>query len=166
MTGPGPGFEPPEEVASLTGSFDYADHFSARSGKEIRRFLADFFSYRPAWMRTLYVLRRLLAGNLRIEHSLESVRSWRPEDIPFTPGERMWIFTVGAAREGEYWAATADDSHLTAVLAVTREPGGPGLSLYRVSTYVRFKNWRGRVYFALVKPFHKLVVGAMARGAA
>lgn len=166
MTGPAPGFEPPEEVSRLAGSFDYADHFAARSGKDIRRFLADFFSYRPAWLRALYALRRPLAGILRIEHSLESVRNYQPEDIPFAPGERMWIFAVGAAREGEYWAATADDSHLTAVLAVTREPGGHGPALYRVSTFVRFKNWRGRVYFALVKPFHKLVVGAMTRGAA
>jgi len=166
MTGPAPGFEPPDEVLRLAGSFDYADHFAAPSGKEIRHFLADFFSYRPAWLRTLYALRRPLARLLRIGHSLESVRSYRPEEVPFRAGERMWIFTVGAAREGEYWAATADDSHLTAVLAVTRESGASGLSLYRVSTFVRFKNWRGRIYFALVKPFHKLVVRAMLLGAA
>lgn len=68
-----------------------------KSGKEIRQELADFFSYRPLWLKGLYRLRRPLAWILGIEHSLEPVRQYRQQDIPFTPGQRMWIFEVAAA---------------------------------------------------------------------
>ena len=165
MTGIPPGLTLPAEVLGAAGKYDYADHFAVESGKEIRQFMADFFSFRPMWLKGLYRLRRPLARILGIEHSLEAVRQFRQQDIPFTPGQRMWIFEVAAAREGEYWAAVADDVHLRAVLAVIREIGAGGLPTYRVMTFVRYKNWRGPVYFTLIRPFHALVVKAMAEAA-
>lgn len=39
-------------------------------------------------------------------------------------------------------------------------------ALVRVSTAVRFNGWRGRCYFAFVRPLHPLIVRAMMRKAA
>lgn len=82
---------------------------------------------------------------------------------------------------GEHWLAVIHDQHLSAWVAVfadavehSREPspqsspqsspqqGGP-LRRFSVCTVVRHRHWTGPVYFAVIKPFHVLVVRCMAR---
>ncbi|GFK95749.1 hypothetical protein NNJEOMEG_03617 [Fundidesulfovibrio magnetotacticus] len=156
----------PPEVLEAVGAYDFADQFAAASRKEIRRYLADFLSYRPWWLRALFALRAPLARLLGIRHAFQPDAPTGPESIPFEPGGMLWIFRTVAAREGSYWAGEADDAHLRAVLAVTADTLEGGARGYRVMTFVRFKNWRGPLYFRLVRPFHSLVVGAKTRRAA
>jgi len=165
VTGLPPGLTLPAEILGAAGKYDYADHFAVKSGKEIRQFLADFFSYRPGWLRALFLLRKPLALALGIKHSMQADRLIASEEVPFAAGESLWVFRVVAAKEGRYWAGAADDVHLYALLAIVTERTGPGSNRHRVMTFVRYKNWRGPFYFLLVRPFHTLVVKAMAEGA-
>jgi hypothetical protein len=158
----------PPPVARLKDTSDFADHFAVEGAKEIRQFLADFFSYRPPWMKALFALRGPLARALGVGHSFQADRAYGAQDVPFEAGGRIFVFQVAAASEGEYWAGLSEDGPLRAVLAVVSEKlEGAGGARYRhnVMTFVTFKNWRGRAYFTAVKPFHWLVVKAMAEAA-
>jgi hypothetical protein len=165
VTGIPPGLTLPAEILGAAGKYDYVDHFAVGSGKEIRHFLADFFMYRPGWLRALFLLRKPLALALGIKHSLQADRLITPGDIPFVLGESLLVFRVVAAEDGRYWAGAADDVHLFALLAIVCERTGQGGYRHRVMTFVRYKNWRGPFYFLLIRPFHTLVVKAMAEGA-
>lgn len=168
MTGLPAGLILPPPVARLKEGSDFADHFAVEGAKEIRQFLADFFSYRPSWMRALFALRAPLARALGVGHSFLADRAYGVQDVPFEAGRQIFVFQVAAASEGEYWAGLSEDGPLRAVLAVVSENvGGEGGARYRhhVMTFVTFKNWRGRAYFTVVKPFHWLVVKAMAEAA-
>jgi len=168
VTGLPAGLVLPPPVARLKEGSDFADHFAVEGKKEIRQFLADFFSYRPPWLKALFALRDPFAGMLGVEHSFLADRAYEAQDVPFQAGGRMFVFHVAAASEGEYWAGLSEDGPLRAVLAVVSENVvGEGGARYRhhVMTFVTFKNWRGRAYFTAVKPFHWLVVKAMAEAA-
>lgn len=168
MTGLPAGLVLPPQVARLVDGSDFADHFAVEGTKEIRQFLADFFSYRPSWMKALFALRGPLARVLGVGHSFQPDRAYGAQDVSFEAGGRMFVFKVAVASEGEYWAGLSEDGPLRAVLAVVSEKVvGEGAARYRhhVMTFVTFKNWRGRAYFTAVKPFHWLVVKAMVEAA-
>jgi len=168
VTGLPAGLVLPPPVARLKDTSDFADHFAVEGTKEIRQFLADFFSYRPPWMKALFALRGPLARALGVGHSFQADRAYGAQDVPFEAGGQMFVFQVAAASEGEYWAGLSEDGPLRAVLAVVSEKledAGGARYRHHVMTFVTFKNWRGRAYFTAVKPFHWLVVKAMAEAA-
>ena len=161
MTGLPAGFVLPPELSRLVRGSDFADHFCVESAKEIRQFLADFFSHRPGWVKALFALRAPLARALGVGHSFQAGRTYAAGEVPFEPGGRIFVFQVAAAEEGRYWAGLSEDWPLRAVLAVVSERVGDGDGVrfrHHVMTFVTFKSWRGRVYFTAVKPFHWLVV--------
>ena len=53
-----------------------------------------------------------------------------------------------------------------AALAVVAEPLTVGTWRYYVVTLVRFHNLTGPIYFNIIRPFHHIVVGNMARAGA
>lgn len=79
-------------------------------------------------------------------HALESVR----------------VREVAFARTPSRLVMGEDDRHLDfrVVLDVAGEAAARAVT---VATVVRYRNAFGRAYFALVRPFHRLVVPAMVR---
>jgi hypothetical protein len=67
------------------------------------------------------------------------------------------VFAVAEVR-GEEALISADDRHLDFRCGVAYDAGA---GLLRVTTTVRLKGWRGRLYFVPVRPLHPLVVHAM-----
>ena len=62
-----------------------------------------------------------------------------------------------------------DDKHLDFRVSVYLDPvpgTAPNTYAFTLSTIVFFRNRAGKAYFALVKPFHKLIVPAMMRATA
>jgi Protein of unknown function (DUF2867) len=93
----------------------------------------------PLWIRTLMGLRQALVGLVRIGKAPAGV------------------FDVAEVR-GEEALISADDTHLDFRCGVAFDAGA---RLLRVTTAVRLKGWRGRLYFAPVRVLHPLVVHAM-----
>nr|WP_260408438.1 DUF2867 domain-containing protein [Planomonospora venezuelensis] len=147
----------------MTEGADHVDVKTVEGDVTLREFLAGFISYEPGWIRLLY---RVRAGFVRLlgmrQDELPSARGLRPGDIPFAPGEKLAFFTVEEAEEDRYFVAGASESHLTAWLAVVAGPGGR----FDVVTVVKYHRWTGPVYFNVIRPFHHLVVTAMARAGA
>ncbi|MBG0814446.1 DUF2867 domain-containing protein [Planomonospora sp. ID82291] len=147
------------ELRALTEDADHVDVKTVEGEVALREFLAGFISYEPGWIRLLY---RVRAGFVRLlgmrQDEQPSTAGTRPEDIPFTPGEKLAFFTVAEAEEERYFVAGATESHLTAWVAVVAEPGR-----FHVVTVVKYHRWTGPVYFNVIRPFHHLVVAGMAR---
>lgn len=156
-----------EALQPFARHLDYADVKSVTSAVPMRSFIAGMLSYQPGWMTALYGVRGVLVRLLGMRQS-GVPRSPRltPETLPMTPGQRAGIFTVRAARDDRYWLADIDDQHLWAALAVVVEDLPNAKWRYHVVTLVRYHNWTGPLYFTLIRPFHHIVVGNMARAGA
>lgn len=145
---------------------DYVDQVTVRGRTDLRRFLAGMFTARPGWLNALFWLRGFLARIFKLRHDAAWPRPLDARDVPMTPGQAFRFFTVAHARENACWLARAEDRHLAAYLGVLATPEPDGKTRFDVAIVVYHRHWTGPVYFALVRPFHLLVVKAMAhRGA-
>ncbi|GAB2654678.1 DUF2867 domain-containing protein [Prescottella soli] len=97
----------------------------------------------PIWIRLAFAVRQLLVPLIGV------------------PRGGRDIFAVSRVQDGEA-LISVDDRHLDfrAGVAVDAEAG-----LVRVTTVVRLRGWRGRVYFAPVRVVHPVVVMSMLRRA-
>ena len=153
-------------LQALAAEAHHVDVVGVAGDAELRPFLAATFSYTPWWLRLLYGLRRGLARIMGLQHAGPPARPhYTAQDVPFVPGEQFTFVSVVAAEENAYWIATAGDKHLDGYIAVLRRPDDPRGPRMLLATLVRYKHWTGRLYFALILPFHFLIVHAMARHA-
>jgi hypothetical protein len=93
----------------------------------------------PGWVIALMGLRQALVGLVGIHRAPANV------------------FAVAEVR-GEEALISTDDRHMDFRGGVAYDAGA---GLLRVTTTVRLKGWRGRLYFVPVRPLHPLVVHAM-----
>ena len=124
---------------------DYADVIvlpvPRGASAEPRVWAGELFSLKsmPAWVAALMGLRQAVVGLVGISRAPAGV------------------FAV-AAVSGEEALISADDTHMDFRCGVAYDAGA---RLLRVTTAVRLKGWRGRLYFAPVRLLHPLVVHAM-----
>ncbi|MGH8776503.1 MAG: DUF2867 domain-containing protein [Jiangellaceae bacterium] len=165
---PGAWGDLPADVRLLFADADHVDVKTGQGELNLREFVAAAMSWQPAWLKALFRAREVLARLLRLDRpDVPAGARLRPEDVSFAPGTSMWFFTVTAGAEDRYIVLKAADNHLTGYCAIVSEPvtSGPGPTRFRVVTVVRYHRWTGRAYFAVVRPFHHLVVTSMIRAA-
>jgi len=154
------------ELAALLSTANHVDVKTVDGMCSLPEFLAGMFSYYPGWLQNLYRIRwgfvRLLGMK---QEGIPQPMQMQPEDVSMTPGGKMAFFTVTLAEANRYWVAEASESHLTAYLAVIREPLVVGNRFY-VLTIVHYHRWTGPVYFNVIRPFHHIVVQKMAEAGA
>lgn len=161
-----------QQIAPIQSLLPLANHVDVKNGVAessdadggLRRFIAGFLGYNPAWMKGLYAIRwgfvRLLGMR---QEGIPQTTTIAPEKVTMTPGEKMAFFTVAEAKEGEYWLCYARESHLTAYLGIVAEPLGGQKRRFHVVTIVQYHKWTGPVYFNVIRPFHHLVVAQMIK---
>lgn len=141
---------------------DYYDEKEIEGIGTLREFLTGFLTHYPLWIKGLYGIR---AGFVRLLGMRQPRMTLPPRltsaDISFEPGVRATIFKVKGGREGEYWVAGADDSHLSADVVIATEPLTNGRTRFHVGTVVHYHHWTGPVYMTVIRPFHHLVVQRM-----
>ncbi len=156
-----------DELAPLLEGTDHTDVKTVENSKGMREFIAAMLSYQPVWVTFLYHVRGVFVRFLGMkQEGSPKAPQMRPEDVSMMPGEAAWFFTVQQAREGEYWVAGIDDTHLSASLGVIAEPLPDGRNRYHVLTVVHYNNWAGTVYFNVIRPFHHLIIHLMIRNVA
>lgn len=144
-----------EAAGDLPGA-DFRDAFAVELPPGASQTVADCYdalvrATTPGWLAALIRVRGVLARAMRLETA-----QWEPGTSPF----------VLLRQTDEVVVAGAEDRHLDfrAVLQVQeRTDGGAELVLV---TLVQRHNLAGRLYFGLVKPFHRRVVPSMLRSAA
>ncbi|AQZ65510.1 unnamed protein product [[Actinomadura] parvosata subsp. kistnae] len=128
---------------------DYADVMIGvlppGASEDPRVWAEEIFSLRalPRWVGAAMAVRQALVPLLGVRRA--------PRDV----------FRV-ARVEGEEALIVADDRHLDFRCGVAVDAAA---RLVRVTTTVRLKGWRGRVYFMPVRLAHPVVVHAMMRSA-
>lgn len=159
-----------DTIPEIRGFFEGADHVDIKhvdSVKSMREFIAAALSYMPVWMIALYKVRAVFVRLLGLKQGgYPGAERVKPEDVIFTPGDMGSFFKVRGGEEERYWVAGATEKHLSGVLAVAVEPLPDGVKRYHMATIVHYRNWTGRVYFNIIRPFHHVVVWAMMRHAA
>lgn len=155
-----------DQIPEITPLLEGADHIDIKvveGAVTLRQFVAALFTYQPGWITFLYRVRAVFVRFLGMrQEGVPRPAAMRPEDVPMTPGDPAAFFTVVAAQEDRYLFAAATEQHLTAKLGVVVEPLDDKRRFY-VVTVVHYHKWTGRVYFNVIRPFHHIVVGQMAR---
>jgi hypothetical protein len=152
------------ELASVVDGADYVQFKEIEGTANLREFLAAALGWQPGWVRGLFAARSVLARALRLKTpGPPSVSNLRPQDISFTPGDQLSIFTVTTGEEDHYLVVEAVDRHLTTHLTVVANPVADGRNRFQVGTIVHHHRWTGPLYFALIRPFHHVVLNGMLK---
>jgi Protein of unknown function (DUF2867) len=119
---------------------------------DARQAAEKMFARRQRWIEALLRLRNLIVAPLGLKTS--------GEDDKASHG-MVGIFPV-LSETPERLVAGFNDSHLDfrVVVDVTARAGGQDVT---TTTLVRTHNWLGRIYLAIILPFHRLIVAAMLR---
>ncbi|MFI8770406.1 DUF2867 domain-containing protein [Streptomyces sp. NPDC053792] len=93
-------------------------------------------------------------------------RPLRPEEISFSPGDKVAFFTVTDAVVDRYIVLASADTHLTGYLVIVTAPSAGGRARFEMATIVKYKRWTGPLYFNVIRPFHHLMAIGMTRAGA
>jgi hypothetical protein len=144
---------------------DYSDAFECTftSSKEVK---ADdvqlaFWSEKPAWINQLFNLRNFLVKpfKLRTDRKDDFLRNLNDAIRTGTPHGMVSI----PAKSATETVLSMDDKHLLFYLSVQVKEQGENRKTVVATTLVRFHNALGKCYFAVIFPFHKLVVRSMLK---
>ncbi len=152
------------QIASVLEGADHIDVKTVQGQVTLREFLAAMFNYQPGWVTILYGVRAVFVRFLGMKQKgIPRPPKLKSEDVGMIPGTKAAFFTVKMAQEDSYYVAEISESHLKAALGVVMEPLPNNLNRFHVITIVHYNRWTGPVYFNVIRPFHHLVVGGMAR---
>jgi hypothetical protein len=157
---------PPESLAAACLShIDYTDAYLARlpAGRRytLDEAIALVFTTVPGWVKRLMQLRNALVRPFGLK--VGAPREAPGRGGPLLPGARVGIFRVFDRRPNELLLGE-DDRHLDFRVSVLLRNDGEA-QWATVTTVVSFHNSLGRAYFALVRPFHQMIVPALMRRA-
>ena len=141
---------------SLTEEFlpvDYTDTFKCTVQEGITFSPDDlqiaFWTEMPGWVNALMKLRNLLVKPFGLQ---VDGRSAAKVEASIRNSETYRFFSVAAKNKNET-VVLLTDKHLNAWMSILID----GNNVYAI-TLVKYNNRLGRVYFFVIKPFHKIVV--------
>ncbi|TIW89398.1 MAG: DUF2867 domain-containing protein [Mesorhizobium sp.] len=105
----------------------------------------------PRWVGRLLVLRNFAVRPFRLKTGLEPA---------VLPAGKIGIFPIISQFPGKV-VLGLDDRHLDFRVLVEVRDLGTGRQEVAATTIVKTHNWLGRIYLAIVMPFHRIVVPAM-----
>lgn len=132
---------------------DFADAFAVDLPSPISLTADDiqirFWTDMPAWVDFLMKLRNIMVRPFGLKGTENSVEEFRNA---IRTGSNCGGMTMVKKSENET-LIKLDDKHLAAYISVLVES-----ERVSVITAVHFNNAMGRVYIAIIKPFHKILV--------
>jgi hypothetical protein len=148
----------------------YSESYEAplrRSGLEMHEIYVAILGHLPWWARALILVRNGIVSVFGL-HAEPAANVWKPVlKESYRPGDTIVRFNLYSLDDNEI-VAGRDDKHLdfrVSVMKVTEE----GTHKVVVSTLIFAHNLFGKVYLALVLPFHRfglrrLLAQAVAHG--
>ncbi len=127
--------------------FDYTDIYceTVHTSRPISaKELAERFFCAPQWLAALMKLRNAIVKPLGLK------------------GEGKISDLVKIESETKA-TLSKTDKHLDFCVALMTENAGNGSQRISVSTKVRLRNNMGKLYFAIIKPFHRIICKALLR---
>ena len=143
---------------------DYVDSFVAELRLEnepsIDALTAAFFTSTPGWVRGLMEARNCIVRLAGLSTAPTPPPGTAPPSVRYAPGDRAVYFTVLERTEDEVVLGERD-RHLDFRTALRKSRTPTGQLRLELTTVVWFHGASGRLYFGLVKPFHRLILGSM-----
>jgi hypothetical protein len=146
---------PRTDLGRLLAGAQFADAFRIEivgPALDARHAAQRMMGRSPRWIEMLLSLRNLLVAPFGLKTSGESQTS---------PREMIGIFPI-LSETPDRLVAGFNDRHLDFRVVVDVAPCGPGQQI-TATTLVLTHNLPGRIYLAIIKPFHRLIVAAMLR---
>ncbi len=146
---------PATDIAALLAGAQFIDAFAIDiedRALDARHAAKAMMGHSPRWIATLLRLRNLLVAPFGLRTSGHS------ETIP---RETIGIFPI-LTETPDRLVAGFDDRHLDFRVVVDVATSGPSQQI-TATTLVKTHNRLGRVYLAIILPFHRLIVPAMLR---
>ena len=147
--------EPNVDRAALLAGAQFVDAFRIRlegRGLDARNAAQRMMGRSPRWIETLLSLRNTLVAPFGLKTSGDGEKA---------AGGLIGIFPV-LSETPDRLVAGFDDSHLDFRVVVDAVTAGQGQQV-TATTLVRTHNWLGRIYLAIILPFHRLIVRTMLR---
>ena len=146
---------PAADTDALLAGAQFADAFRVEVDDrdlDARRAAERMMARQPRWAEALLSLRNLLVAPLGLRTSGAGL-------VP--PRDMIGIFPV-VSQTPDRLIAGFNDHHLD--FRVVIDVTGPGdLRQVTATTLVKTHNWLGRIYLAIILPFHRLIVPALLR---
>jgi hypothetical protein len=145
---------------------DYADcfHVVTRGDEDpsIDSLTAAAFTSVPGWAFALLALRNWIVVFFGLVPDDDHIFCEVPRELRFEPGERAVFFRVSHRTDDEI-VMDESDSHLDFRTSVRRTRRADGALDVELTTVVWFNNVLGRLYFAAIRPFHRLILSSVMR---
>lgn len=138
-------------LAREVGPFDYSDTYSVtpRGEATVSDIVRKVFAL-PRWVNALMEIRRLLiVKTFGLRTGKEGAGFLEPDGTPKNV----------IARSDDEILISQDDKHLRFWIDIAKE-SKDGAPVITMTTFVKFHNRWGRLYFAVIRPFHGRVVQA------
>lgn len=119
-----------------------------------------FFSASPVWVDKLLELRNRMVSFIGLKVPGAGTKEEVLRNFKCEVGESVALFHVLARTENEVILGE-DDKHLDFRVSLFLDRQN---CLLTVSTLVKIHNNLGRLYMFVIKPFHKIIVPAIAKG--
>jgi len=148
----------PKDQKHLFRKVDFQDTFSTVNHKDSLKTIAQLiFNSPPKWVIFLMGLRNTIVGLFGLTTSM-------PDDYneDFIEGAYVSFFKIYGIKEHEIILG-ADDTHLN-FRAIIQRKNEEQYNI-KITTLVEFNNRFGRIYMALIKPFHRVIIKALVKKA-
>ncbi|MBN4084886.1 DUF2867 domain-containing protein [Flavobacteriaceae bacterium AH-315-B10] len=156
----------PENSMLSKTNFDYVDCYMGELNQNIEKINSvdigkAFFTSSPKWIEKLLNLRNRIVSKFglktsdAIDYKNDNLKNFKAEI-----GEQVGLFKVFQKTESEL-VLGEDDKHLNFKVSLLLNKLNQNLTII---TAVSFNNWFGKLYFTIIKPFHKIIVPIMLKG--
>ncbi len=120
-----------------------------------------YFNSAPLWTRFMFVIRNVLVRligyeTLGVPTKADELKKFRPYI-----GNRLGLFKVIDKSKNEIVLGD-DDDYLNFKNSILKETENK-MMVITLSTIVKFNSRAGKIYFSVIKPFHRQIVKAMMR---
>jgi len=138
--------------------FDYIDTFNIqleRSDVKPWELIVAFFACSPHWLNSILRLRNKIINVLGLKADIIDLHEMHP---PFSKGAQCGLFKLYDIDELES-VMGEDNFHLDFRLSLQIDKE----KRLHITTAIKFNNVFGKIYLALIKPFHKFIVRWMIK---
>lgn len=142
--------------------YDYFDSFGVNVNDENNRLrltdtLKIFSGPVPTEIKWLFNLRDKIASFFGLK-TARDIKNTRQQNFPeLKPGDQIGIFRFFEKSENEIILGE-DDKHLNFRVSLILNAAGSRKKEIVITTVVEFNNRFGRIYFFIIKPFHRIIV--------
>ena len=147
-----------EGIKYALPKINFSDTFSTTNHQDDLGLISNLvFGTVPKWVGALMKLRNILVKKF-------GLKTEKPEDFhsSFKVGGYIGFFQIFSIEQNEIMLG-ADDKHLN--FRVSIYDSGENQFNIKVTTLVQYNNRFGKIYMAIVKPFHHFIVKRMVKNA-